>query len=401
MLNNFNYYTPTKIIFGDNTVCELGKLASSFGAKKILIHYGSERVRKSGLLDECIKSLEKAGILYVVLGGVIPNPRIELVRTGVEIAKKENVDMIIAVGGGSVIDSAKAIAYGAKYDGDVWDFYSKKAVATEALPIGVILTMAATGSEMSDSSVISNDESMEKRGYNSDLCRPKFSILDPALTVTLPAYQTAAGCVDILMHTFERYFTSKGNMRLTDEISEGLYRTVMDSAIILRDNPEDLDARGEVMWAGSLSHNGLTDCGNGGKDFATHKLEHKLSAKFDVTHGAGLAALWGSWARYVFDECPERFFRFATKVMHIACDIETPDSDEVKKIGLQGIEATENFFRSINMPTSLHELGVEIDDNDLIDMAKRCAAVNGSHIGSCKVLDESDMLAIYRMAFAR
>lgn len=400
MLNNFSYYTPTKIIFGDNTVCKIGSLASSHGASKVLIHYGSDRVKKSGLLSIVQKSLDEQGIQHIGLGGVVPNPRLALVQEGISLAKDEDIDMIIALGGGSVIDSAKAIAYGAKYDGNVWDFYNKKAVAKEVLPVGVILTIAATGSEMSDSSVISNDKTKEKLGYNSDLSRPVFSILDPSLTITLPPYQTAAGCVDILMHTFERYFTSKGNMRITDEISEGLMRTVMDCGIKLRDNPGDLDARGEIMWAGSLSHNGLTGCGNGGNDFATHKLEHELSAKFDVTHGAGLAALWGSWARYIIDECPERFRRFAVNVMNIADD-PNGDNEQIKKIGLLGINAAEDFFRSIDMPTSLRELGPSITPYDLEDMARRCAAVSGGHIGACKVLDENDMLKIYRMAYER
>lgn len=406
MINNFNYYTPTKIVFGDNTVCKIGSLASSFGAKKVLIHYGSPRVIKSGLIDSVKNSLEGFNINYVLLGGVVPNPRLELVYQGIDMAKKENVDMIIAVGGGSVIDSAKAIAYGAKYDGDVWDFYLKKSSPKEALPLGVVLTMAATGSEMSNSSVISNDETKEKLGCNSDISRPAFSILDPSLTLTLPLYQTAAGCVDILMHTFERYFTSKGNMLLTDEIAEGLMRTVIDCSIKLKENPKDLDARGEILWAGSLSHNGLTGCGNAGNDFATHKLEHELSAKFDVTHGAGLAALWGSWARYVIDICPERFYRFATKVMNISSyngDINKEDisKEEMKKLGLLGIEATEDFFKSIDMPTSLKELVPSIKIGDLEDMADRCSNISGGHIGSCKILDREDMLSIYKMAFDR
>lgn len=401
MLNNFNYYTPTKIIFGDNTVYKVGSLADEFGATKVLIHYGSDRVKNSGLLSSVKKSLDDLGIKHIELGGVVPNPRLELVRIGISLAKENKVDMIIALGGGSVIDSSKAIAYGAKYEGDVWDFYSKKSVAKYALPVGVILTMAATGSEMSDSSVISNDETAEKLGYNSDLSRPAFGILDPSLTLTLPPYQTASGCVDILMHTFERYFTSKGNMLLTDEISEGLMRTVMECSIILRDKPDDLDARGEVMWAGSLSHNGLTGCGNGGNDFATHKLEHELSAKFDVTHGAGLAALWGSWARYVIDECPMRFKKFAVNVMNITDDYTSDDENSIKKIGLLGIEAAEDFFKSINMPTSLKELWPDITLSDLEDMARRCASISGGHIGACKVLDENDMLEIYRMAYER
>lgn len=311
----FKYYTPTKVIFGKDTEAKVAELVEEFGGKKVLIHYGGGSVIRSGLMQKVTDALDAAGISYVSLGGAVPNPRLSLVYEGIELCKKEGVDFILAVGGGSAIDSAKAMGYGVANEGDVWDFYSKKRQAKACLPIGVILTLSATGSEMSDSSVITKEEGMEKRGYNSDLCRPKFAIMNPDLTMTLPDYQTACGCTDIMMHTMERYFTSGGNMELTDAVAEGLLRTVKSRAVILTENPADYDARAEVMWAGSLSHNGLTGCGNNGGDWSCHKLEHEIGGLFDVAHGAGLAAIWGSWARYVYKDCLPRFKRFALIVI--------------------------------------------------------------------------------------
>ena len=326
------------------------------------------------------------------LGGAVPNPRLSLVYEGIALAKQEAVDFILAVGGGSAIDSAKAIAYGVADEGEVWDLYEHIRQAKAALFVGVVLTIAASGSEMSSSSVITKDEGMVKRGYNNDLCRPKFAIMNPELTMTLPDYQTACGCTDILMHTMERYFTNGGNMELTDTLAEALMRTVMKQAIILRDDPKNYDARAEVMWAGSLSHNGLTGCGNGGDDFATHGLEHELGGMFDVAHGAGLAAVWGSWARYVYRDCLPRFVRFAKEVMGVKAD-GTPE-----EIAVKGIEAMEAFFRSIHMPTSMKELGVEPTDEQMRRLAQMCAAAAGGKKGSAKVLYEEDMYRIYQMA---
>ena len=316
-MNNFYYYTPTKVVFGKDTISKVGTMVKKQGSKKVLIHYGTGSVKRTGLLDRVKAALDAENIDYVELGGVVPNPRLSLVYKGIEFAKKENVDLILAVGGGSAIDSAKAIGYGVANEGDVWDFYDRKRTPKASLPVGVVLTIAATGSEMSDSSVITKDEGGIKRGCNNDLCRPVFAIMDPELTMTLPDYQTACGCTDIIMHTLERYFTSKGNMEITDSIAEGLIRTVMKNARILVKEPKNYDARAEVMWAGSLSHNGLTGCGNGGNDFATHGLEHEIGGMFDVAHGAGLAALWGSWARYVYKDCLPRFHRFAVKHCHM------------------------------------------------------------------------------------
>ena len=330
-MENFNYYTPTKVVFGKNTQALVGQLVKEQNCKKVLVHYGSGSVKKSGLLDAIYQSLDEAGIAYVSLGGVVPNPRLSLVYEGIELCKKENVDFILAVGGGSVIDSGKAIGYGVVNEGDVWDFYEGKRTATACLPIGTVLTIAAAGSEMSDSSVITNEKGWLKRGYSSEYSRPKFAIMNPELTMTLPQYQTASGCVDIMMHTMERYFNQCDNMELTDGISEHLLRTVMKNAKILMEDPNNYEARAEIMWAGSLAHNGLTGCGTDGGDWSSHQLEHELGGMFDVAHGAGLAAVWGSWARYVMDARPERFAQFAVKVM------EVQPTEDVSETALKGI----------------------------------------------------------------
>ena len=389
---DFKYFTPTKVLFGKNTEDKVADLIQEFGGKKVLIHYGGGSVIRSGLMQRVTDKLDAAGISYVKLGGAVPNPHLSLVYEGIELCKKEGVDFLLAVGGGSAIDSAKAIGYGLMNEGDVWDFYDYKRQAKASMPLGVILTLAATGSEMSDSSVITKEEGLVKRGYSSDFGRPKFAILNPELTMTLPDYQTACGCTDIMMHTMERYFTNGGNMEITDSMAEALLRTVKENAKILARDPKNYDARAEVMWAGSLSHNGLTGCGNDGGDWMTHKLEHELGGLNDVAHGAGLAALWGSWARYVYKNCLPRFKRYAINVM----GVPAVGSDE--EIALKGIEAMEDFYREIKMPTNLRELGVEASDDDLKLMAHKCAVgVNGGK-GSARFLKEEDMYEIYKMS---
>ncbi len=399
----FHYHTPTEIVFGKDAELQVGEFVQKTHCHKLLLHYGGGSVIRSGLLDRIKAALEEKNIAYVELGGVVPNPRLSLVYQGIELCRQEQVDFILAVGGGSVIDSSKAIAYGLTNEGDVWDFYEHIRQAHACLPIGVVLTIAAAGSEMSDSSVITKDDGMVKRGYNSDLCRPVFALMNPELTMTLPDYQTACGCTDILMHTMERYFTSGGNMELTDALAEGLMRTVMKNAQILRKDPNNYDARAEIMWASSLSHNGLTGCGNSGGDFATHGLEHELGGMFDVAHGAGLAAIWGRWARYVWKDCAPRFYRFAKMVMQVpAPDIDFHGADYnpelVEEIVLKGITAMEDFYRSIHMPTNLRELGVEPTEEQLQTMAHMCSLAAGGVKGSAKKLYEEDMLQIYRMA---
>ena len=389
---NFNYYAPTKVVFGRGAEAQTGALVKAQNCKKVLIHYGSGSVKRTGLLDRVKASLDQEKIAYIELGGAVPNPRLSLVYKGIELARNEGVDFILAVGGGSAIDSAKAIGYGLANEGDVWDFYEKKRKAQGCLPIGVILTLAATGSEMSDSSVITKEEGWIKRGYSSDYCRPRFAIMNPELTMTLPDYQTACGCTDILMHTMERYFTSGGNMEITDSIAEGLMRTVIANAHILVEDPSNYDARAEVMWAGSLSHNGLTGCGNDGGDFASHALEHEIGGLYDVAHGAGLAAVWGSWARYVYRDCLPRFRKFAVRVMGVSEN----GSDE--EIALKGIEAMEEFFREIHMPTSIRGLGIDPSEEDIKLMAHKCAVATRGSKGSAKILHEEDMYQIYKMA---
>ena len=391
-MNDFNYYAPTKVVFGKGAEQKVGNLIKEQNCKKVLIHYGSGSARRSGLLDRIEAIFDKEGITYVELGGVVPNPRLSLVYEGIALCKKENVDFILAVGGGSVIDSAKAIGYGVANEGDVWDFFDFKRKPTACLPIGVVLTIAAAGSEMSGSCVITKEDGGMKRGCTTDYSRLKFAVLDPELTMTLPPYQTACGCTDILMHTMERYFNHGENMELTDGISEALMRTVIRNAKILVKEPENYDARAEVMWAGSLSHNGLTGCGTDGGDWATHKLEHELGGMFDVAHGAGLAAVWGSWARYVMDEKPERFAQFAVDVMGVE------ESDDVKSTALKGIEAVEEFYRMIEMPTNMKELGIDPTDEQIKDMAMKATNHDTQQLGAFKKLSAKDLVEIYKTA---
>ena len=389
---NFEYYTPTKVVFGKDTEKQAGELVKAFGGTTVLVHFGGQSAKKSGLLERICNSLEEAGLSYVTLGGVVPNPHLSKVYEGIELCKKEGVDFILAVGGGSVIDSGKAIGYGMANEGDVWDFYAKKRTAKACLPIGAVLTIAAAGSEMSNSSVITNEDGWLKRGYNDDVSRCKFAVMNPELTYTLPAYQTASGCVDILMHTMERYFTKAENTMLTDSVAEGLMRTVIYNAKVLAEDPENYDARAQVMWAGSLSHNGLTGCGTEG-DWASHQLEHELGGMFDVAHGAGLAAVWGSWARYVYKEKPARFAQFAANVFNIPWN-----SSNLEQMALDGIQAMEAFYRSIHMPTSLAELGVNPTEEQIQELAKKCSFMGKRTVGTFKVLQIPDMEAIYKMA---
>ena len=391
-MENFQYYAPTKVVFGKGTEDQTGQLVAEQGCRKVLVHYGSGSVVRSGLLERIGRSLDEAGIAYVSLGGVVPNPRLSLVYEGIELCKKEKVDLILAVGGGSVIDSAKAIGYGVANGGDVWDFYEKKRKAEGCLPIGVVLTIAAAGSEMSDSSVITNEDGWLKRGYSSNYARAKFAVMDPDITMTLPKYQTASGCVDIMMHTMERYFNRSDNMEMTDGISEHLIRTVMKNAKILMRKPDDYNARAEVMWAASLSHNGLTGCGTDGGDWASHQLEHELGGMFDVAHGAGIAAVWGSWARYVIDARDERFAQFAVNVMGV-----TPEGTDMET-GMKGIEAMEEFFRALDMPVSIRDMGIELREEQMRELAEKCSHFGKRTIGCIRKLDKEDMYRIYKNA---
>lgn len=392
-MKDFNYYAPTEIVFGRDSESALAELVSRYGGTKVLVHYGGKSAIRSGLIDKVKSMLDEAGIASICLGGVVPNPRLSLVHQGIELCRKEGVDFILAVGGGSVIDSCKAIAYGLAYEGDVWDFFNFAAKPQGAYPVGVVLTIPAAGSEMSDSCVITNEDGDIKRGCNSRYARCKFAIMNPERTFTLPPYQTSCGAVDIMMHTMERYFSHDTDMELSDSIAEGLMSTVKNCAYKVLANPEDYTARAQIMWASSLSHNDLTGCGRQG-DWATHKIEHELSALFDVAHGAGLAAVWGSWARYVMNEDVNRFAQFAVNVMGVKMNFSNP-----AETALRGIEAVEKFYHDINMPTSIHELlGREVSDDEIRLMANKCC-VNGKLVlGNFKKLGEQDLINIYTAA---
>ena len=393
MIKDFNYYAPTRVVFGRDSEKQLAQLIRQYGGTRVLVHYGGGSARRSGLLGRAFNTLREAGISFVELGGVVPNPLLSKVNEGIELCRREQVDFILAVGGGSVIDSAKAIGYGVGYDGDVWDFWAGKATPQACLPIGVILTIPAAGSEMSNSCVITRDEGLLKRGINSDLCRCRFCIMNPELTYTLPPYQTAAGATDIMMHTMERYFSKYEDMTLTDAIAEALLRTVKDCVFEVLANPEDYRHRAQIMWAGSLAHNDLTECGLE-EDFATHRLEHELSAVYGVTHGAGLAALWGSWARYVMPKHVSRFVQFAVNVMGVANDFAHPEATALK-----GIEAIECFYRAIGMPTSIGELlNRTLTDKEIDTLADRCSRGGTITLGAMEVLDQQAMRTIYQMA---
>lgn len=394
-MKNFNYYAPTQVAFGRNTENQVAELVKKYGGSKVLIHYGGQCAIRSGLLAKVEQILTEAGIAYVKLGGVKPNPRLSLVRKGIELCKEENVDFLLAVGGGSVIDSCKAISSGRFYQGDVWTLYEHKDHATQYLPIGCILTIPAAGSEMSNGSVITNDEveSWLKKDYCVDEFRCKFAIMNPELTFTLPAWQTACGITDMMMHTMERYFSKDDDMETTDAIAEAILRTCMKEGPLALANPTDYTCRANIMWAGTLAHNDLTGCGTTG-DWATHNIEHELSGLFDVSHGAGLAAVWGSWARYTRNENLPRFARFAHNVM----GIDTTNMSDMEA-SEAGIKAMEQFFRSIGMPTDIHTLvGKDITDAEIEEMAQKCTNGDTTTIGGLKILHAADIVKIYQMA---
>ena len=392
-MKDFNYYAPTEVVFGKNSEEQVAKLTSRYGGSKVLVHYGGQSALRSGLLDKVCGLYEQAGIPFVKLGGVVPNPRLSKVREGIELCKKEGVDFILAVGGGSVIDSAKAIAYGVCYDGDVWDFYLGRDKAQKMLPVACVLTIPAAGSEMSEASVITNEDGDVKLGYSNNLARPKFAIMNPRRTFTLPPYQTAAGVTDMMMHTMERYFTHDDDMDLTTDLAEAVLRRMKSAVFEVLKNPEDYRHRAQIMWGGSVAHNGLTGCGVE-DDWATHQLEHELSGMFDVTHGAGLAAIWPSWARYVMHENLSRFVRFAVNVMDVPNDFSDPEGT-----AMRGIEAMERFYHSIGMPVNIHELiGRDITDEEIQEMVRKCSRDYKATCGQFRVLASDDMEAIYKMA---
>ena len=391
-MQNFDFYTPTRMIFGKDTQKQVGKIVKEYGFKKVLVHFGGASAKKSGLLDQVTDALEAEEIAYVTLGGVQANPTLAMAKEGIELCKKEGVDMILGVGGGSVIDSSKCIADGVgNPDTDVWNFFIGQGAPKKALPVGVILTLSASGSEMSASCVITNEEQGLKRGFNSVTHRPLFSICNPELTYTVSKFQTGCGTVDIMMHTLERYFSLGGDTPLTDRIAEGLLKTVIEAGKVADQEPDNYEARASLMWAGSLSHNGLTGLG---RDFfmQVHQLEHELSGMYPrIAHGAGLSALWPSWARYVCAGDVNRFARYAVNVWNIDMDFENP-----MNTALAGIQATEDFFKSLGMPTSLKELDVEPEKIE--EMAVKCTNYGKRTLPGIKVLGKEEMMEIYRMA---
>ena len=392
-VNSFEFYSPTKVIFGKGVENNAGAEIRSWGGTRVLIHSGGSSARKSGLLDRVKASLGAAGISFISLDGAVPNPRLSLVREGIELCRREGVDFILAVGGGSAIDSAKAIALGAKYDGDVWDLFEGLAAPKDVLPTANILTLAAAGSETSKHTVITNEDGWLKKGYGNSLCRPKFTMMNPELTYALPAYQTACGVVDIMMHTLERYFSPGGRNELTDRIAEAVLQTVIRFGRIALKDPSDYTARSEIMWAGSLSHNDLTGLGRPG-DWATHQLEHELSGYFDVAHGAGLASVWGSWARYVYKADVMRFARYGANVWGLALNYENPG-----ETALEAIAATEDYFTSIGMPVTITELtGSRISDQVVDELAEKCTYFGKRKIGKFVVLDKPQIIDIYASA---
>ena len=394
-MKDFNYYAPTQVVFGEHSEEKVADLVKKYGGHKVLVHYGGKSAIKSGLLDKICNLLREGGLQVFQLGGVVPNPRLSKVHEGIALCRKEGIDFLLAVGGGSVIDSAKAIAYGVPYDGEVWDFYCGKAEATVCLSVASVLTIPAAGSEMSEASVITNEDGDIKVGYSNDISRPKFAIMNPRRTMTLPPYQTAAGVTDMMMHTMERYFTHDTDMTFTDALAEAVLRTMKECVFAVLKDPEDYRNRAQIMWGGSVAHNGLTGCGVQ-DDWATHDLEHELSAMFDVTHGAGLAAVWPSWARYVMKEDVKRFVQFAVNVWDIPNDYNDPEGTALK-----GIEAVERFYHAIGMPTRIRELlGRDITDDEIREMARKCSH-DGTHtVGSFKKLAREDMEAIYKLARA-
>ena len=388
-MDNFTFYSPTQFVFGKGTENESGAYVKKYGGSKVLVHYGSGSVVRSGLLDRVKKSLEAEGIAYVELGGVQPNPRDTLIYKGIELCRKENVDFILAVGGGSVIDSAKGIAVGVGYGGDFWDFYEKKLGVTKALPIGTVLTIAAAGSEGSGASVVTKEEGMLKRDVGSDLLRPKFSILNPELTFTLPAYQTACGATDIMAHVFERYFTNTEEVECTDRLCEALLLTMVKETPRVIENPENYGARANIMWAGTVAHNDIVGVGRS-QDWNSHNIEHELSGLYDCAHGAGLAVIMPAWMEFVYKHDVNRFVQMATRVF--GCELDEANPENTAK---EGIRAFRRFLHSIGMPINFAELGAT--EEDIPVLVEKHGVGDGLTWGFVR-LSAKDIAEIYTIA---
>ena len=388
-MDNFTFLSPTEFIFGKDTENNCGRYVKKYGGSKVLVHYGSGSAVRSGLIDKVKASLDKEGLGYVLLGGVQPNPKDTKVYEGIELCRKENVDFILSVGGGSVIDSSKAIALGVPYDGDFWDFYGTGKPVEKALPIGVILTIAAAGSEGSGASVITKEEGKLKRDCGSDLLRSRFSILDPALTETLPAYQTACGATDIMAHVFERYFTNTKEVEITDRLCEAVLLTMVKETPRVIANPHNYEARANIMWAGMVAHNDIVGVGRS-QDWNSHNIEHELSGLYDVAHGAGLAVIMPSWMEFVCTHNVMRMAQMAVRVFGCEMDFEDPE-----RTARQGIQAFRKFLVSIGMPINLKQLGAKEEDIPLL-VSK--LGLNGGRTGGYVNLSEDDITEIYHIA---
>lgn len=387
-MNNFNFYSPTEFVFGKGRENDAGKYVKKYGGNKVLIHFGGQSAQKSGLLDKVKASLENEGIPYKELGGVKPNPRDSLVYKGIELCRNEDIDFILAVGGGSVIDSAKAIAMGVVYDGDFWDFYSGKQ-PEKALPVATVLTIAAAGSEGSGDSVITKEDGMLKRGAGSDVLRPRFSIMDPELTQTLPAYQTACGATDIMAHVFERYFTNTTEVEITDRLCEAVLLTMVKETPRVIADPNNYQARANIMWAGTVAHTNIVGVGRE-QDWNSHGIEHELSALYDCAHGAGLAVIMPAWMEFVYKHNVMRFCQMATRVFGCRMDFENPEST-----ALAGIKAFRSFLHSIGMPINFDELGAKRED---IPALVEKFGLGDGKTGGFVHLSSEDVAKIYNIA---
>ncbi len=388
-MENFQFYSPTEFVFGQGTEAECGKYVKKYGGTKVLIHYGSGSAVRSGLIDRVSQSLEAEGISYVLLGGVKPNPRDTKIYEGIELCRKEKVDFILSVGGGSCIDSSKAIALGTLYDGDFWDFYGTGKPVEKALPIGTVLTIAAAGSEGSGASVVTKEDGMLKRDCSSDLFRPKFSVLNPALTQTLPAYQTACGATDIMAHVFERYFTNTTDVEITDRLCEAVLLTMIKETPKVIANPDDYQARANIMWAGTVAHNDIVGVGRS-QDWNSHGIEHELSGLYDCAHGAGLAVIMPAWMEFVYKHNPMRFAQMATRIWGCEMDFEHPEETAV-----QGIHCFRSFLKSIGMPINFEQLGAREED---IPVLVEKFGLGDGKTGGFVALSSQDVAEIYRIA---
>jgi len=389
-MQNFEYFNKVNFIFGKESELRVGELTLAAGAKKVLLHYGGGSIKKSGLYQRVLTSLEEAGLVVVELGGVVANPRLSMVYTGIDLCKKESVDFILAVGGGSVIDSAKAIAAGNHYDGDVWDLYTGKGSVTETTPLATVLTIPAAGSEVSADTVITKLEGGLKRGYSHISLRPVFSIMNPELTFTLPEFQTTCGVVDMLAHTLERYFTQEKHVDVTDRMAEGLMKSIISIGPKLMYAPDNYDYRADIMWAGTMAHSGLLGTGRV-EDWGSHMIEHEVSGIYDIAHGAGLSIVFPAWMKYVYKENVPRFAQWANRVFNIELD-----PSNLEEAVCRGIAALEQWYQGLNMPIRLSDL--DIPGDRIEEMANKATNDGETTIGNFKQLSQEDVVKILELA---